>query len=149
MSQPHATIEKSTASDPQPEPRILVIEDHPDIMLLYCRWLAMDGWKNIAKATNGKDAFLMIQECISGKMPPPDIIICDYDLKSGAIWGNDILRLAKKSFPEASMFMISSGPDEHVYHELKELGIPLFQKPINMGVFRALIEESAKRVMRT
>lgn len=134
----------SATQSPRRQPRILIVEDTPVINEVYANFLARDNWTNITRCYHGRNAILAIQECAEGKAPLFDIIITDDDLKSAGITGMDILWLAKRACPNASMFMIATDPSNADLEELRRMKILFFQKPIPMATFRTLIEESVK-----
>lgn len=102
--------------------RVLIVEDHPDIRMLYSR-LLMDA--QIESACTGAQAIEML-----GK-GPYDLIILDMHL--GRISGLDVLAEARSrdAYAETPVLVVSS--DDSLQRQAKQLGISAWiTKPLDI-----------------
>lgn len=63
---------------PQSPPRVLVVDDEPDITKLFSKFLKRTGYHQIEIAGNADEAFAIVPKFL------PDVIVLDYKMEPGA-----------------------------------------------------------------
>ncbi len=117
--------------------KVIIIEDEPDLLILYREFLLMKGYFIIftdIKATNILNEY---------KKHKPDIIILDHNLhgeRNGIEASKDVL----KKFPDASILMISASSSiTQTFHSeevFKDKRIKLLIKPIKLQIIENYIK---------
>jgi CheY-like chemotaxis protein len=82
------------------QPRILIIDDDPNILELYSRLLKKHGYDTI-EAKNGKIGMKLYRE------NPTDLIITDVVMPEKE--GIEVIRELRRDFPDAKIVAISGG----------------------------------------
>jgi len=113
--------------------RILIIEDDEEMRALLKDSLVEDGME-FDSAGNGSEAIQKLAE------EPFDLVITD--IRMPGLTGLDILPGIKKLRPETCVIVITAFGSEEVRRKSFDRGATAyFEKPINMGKLRTLIQE--------
>jgi DNA-binding response OmpR family regulator len=117
--------------------KVIIIEDEPDLLILYREFLLMKGYFIIftdIKATNILNEY---------KKHKPDIIILDHNLH-GERNGIEASKEVLKKFPDASILMISASSSiTQTFHSeevFKDKRIKLLIKPIKLQIIENYIK---------
>ena len=117
--------------------KVIIIEDEPDLLILYREFLLMKGYFIIftdIKATNILNEY---------KKHKPDIIILDHNLH-GERNGIEASKKVLKKFPDASILMISASSSiTQTFHSeevFKDKRIKLLIKPIKLQIIENYIK---------
>ena len=117
--------------------KVIIIEDEPDLLILYREFLLMKGYFIIftdIKATNILNEY---------KKHKPDIIILDHNLH-GERNGIEASKEVLKKFPDASILMISASSSiTQTFHSeevFKDKRIRLLIKPIKLQIIENYIK---------
>ena len=117
--------------------KVIIIEDEPDLLILYREFLLMKGYFIIftdIKATNILNEY---------KKHKPDIIILDHNLH-GERNGIEASKEVLKKFPDASILMISASSSiTQTFHSeevFKDKRIKILIKPIKLQIIENYIK---------
>jgi DNA-binding response OmpR family regulator len=112
-------------------PRILIVEDHPDIGQLYQR--LMPGCQ-VTHVTDG------VQACRALASGSFDLIILDMHL--GAMSGLEVLRFARRTEHQTTPIIVISA-DDSLRHEARDLGADFWiAKPIDIDQFHKVLRDA-------
>jgi two-component system response regulator HydG len=120
-------------------PKILVIDDDPDMCLLLRRFLQRHQFE-VADVTSGKKALLWLET------NKPQLILCDLRLED--MNGSDVLAKVKAIMPEVPFIIITGYSDVKTAVDVMKLGAydyvtkPLFPDEILVTIKQALSEGS-------
>ena len=122
-------------------PRVLVVDDHPDIRAMLSLALAQAGVGDVLTASDGQEALELIERDLQqmkqdGRRPMVDLIVLD--IMMPGLSGTDVLRTLRARFTELPPVLIISALDSPAHiQEVIELGAAEFlSKPIEIEVFR-------------
>jgi DNA-binding NtrC family response regulator len=105
------------------QPRILVIDDQPQIVALYSRALEQAGYK--AQVAVTAEAALAVV-----RMTPPDAILVDLNMPY--INGMGLLYRVRQAYPDMPMALITGAPiDDQTLNEVQALHAGLHFKPLS------------------
>ncbi len=111
-------------------PRALIVEDNPDLLLLYNLTMSSVGFEvdPVTNLANARELVTRIHY---------DIIICD--MRLGGDHGTELLRYLQASHISGTEVIIVSGED-HYREACRELGFELFlSKPVSMRELKTLV----------
>jgi DNA-binding response OmpR family regulator len=112
-------------------PRVLIVEDNSDLLLLYTKSLVSSGVE-VDPVMNLSNAREMLA------MRSYDVIICD--MRLGGEHGTDLLRDLREVTHSTAEVIIVSGED-HYRRTCEQLGFDLFlSKPVSLRELRTLVE---------
>jgi excisionase family DNA binding protein len=122
--------------------RILVIEDEPDIIMLYK--MTIKGWKLPVILETASDGFEGLIQIGAWK---PDIIIADIQMPNMS-GSKMLMALSKMQAFNDMMVMVVSGLSKAEINEKGglPLGIPLFAKPIPFDEIEKIVEQRCKKL---
>jgi CheY-like chemotaxis protein len=137
------TATAATADNTERRLRVLVVEDDPDLLKLFC--MVIEGWElpiTLNTATNGFEALLRIgDEC-------PDLLLTDLNMP-----GMDGFRMiaalkAQQQGREHLRIVVVTalGPAEIAHRGGLPDGVRVFTKPVPFDELEALARESAAAV---
>lgn len=112
--------------------KVFIVDDNPDLVMLYTELLQHHECEVVDSASNGNEAV----EKFSLFMIRPDLIIMDHQMpkKCGIEAAKEIFAIE----PDARIVFISG--DKHIETEVRRLGIDNFiSKPFNTDTFSQLI----------
>ncbi|MGD8820836.1 MAG: response regulator [Anaerolineae bacterium] len=123
---PHASEER---------PRILIVDDEPDVLQTLGYALQQEGYQ-VAMATDGRQAYAMVMQSHF------DLIISDLSMSNMS--GQELHRLVAESYPELARRMIFSSGDtsrQRLRSFLRETGTACILKPFQTQELLELIEK--------
>ena len=123
-----------------PKPRVLIVDDQPEVLRVYARALQVDGCDTLTAAS--AQAAL---DLISAQ--PPDAILLD--LRMPYVNGLGFLYRLREAHPGIPVAIVTGAPsvDPQTTQEIQELGAELAFKPMTIAelqsVTRRLLARSA------
>jgi DNA-binding NtrC family response regulator len=116
-------------------PKVLIVEDNRDLLLLYAKSLAPLNYEVDPVMTLANARELIYHRRY-------DVIICD--MRLGGEHGTDLLReLATPTFSETEVIIVSG--EDHYRGACEQLGFDLFlSKPVSILQLRTLVERLIK-----
>ncbi|MCB1998869.1 MAG: response regulator, partial [Rhodoferax sp.] len=114
-----------------PPPRLLVVDDEPDLRTLYELTLMREGY-HVDSAGSVEEAWQVLQA------EPYDLLITDMRLPDGM--GLDLLtRLESAQRPEKAIVITAYGSPENAVEALKAGAYDYLTKPVDLRQFRAVV----------
>ena len=109
-----------------PRPRILIVDDQPEVLRVYARALEVDGCEAVT-APSAAAAMDLINDS------PPDAILID--LKMPYVNGLGFLYRLRATHPHIPVAIVTGLPslDAQTTQEIQELGAELAFKPMTIG----------------
>jgi DNA-binding NarL/FixJ family response regulator len=104
-------------SQSQKRPRVLVADDHPEMVKAICRLLALDC-EVVGTVSDGGDALGAAQRL------RPDVLVIDLNLPT--ISGLDVCRQVTQALPDTKVVMFTAANDPHIRQRAIELGASAF-----------------------
>ena len=95
-----ATLVGTSRMAPMASPRVLVVDDEPDIRVLLQMTLGLDGFDVVGEATNGQEAVAMASDL------QPDVIVLD--LMMPVMSGMEALPLIMEQSPRSHVVVLSA-----------------------------------------
>ncbi|MDP1898894.1 MAG: sigma-54 dependent transcriptional regulator [Rubrivivax sp.] len=131
----------SPASTPQPPPRLLVVDDEPDLRTLYELTLLREGY-DVESAGSVEEGWAMLQQRGPGGY---QLVITDMRLPDGT--GLDLLhRIDAAGRHEKAMVITAYGSPENAVEALKAGAYDYLTKPVDLRQFRAVVASALGRV---
>src|SRR5438132_8352136 len=122
-------------------PRVLVVDDHPDVRAMLSLALAQAGVADVLTASGGQEALELIERDLEqvkqdGRRPMVDLIVLD--IMMPGLSGTDVLRALRARFTELPPVLIISALDSPAHvQELIDLGAAEYlNKPIEIELLR-------------
>jgi two-component system, OmpR family, response regulator PrrA len=146
MSQ--APSRQDPSAETAPVPRVLLVDDHPDIRSMLSLALARAA-VGVLTACDGQEALELIERDLHAGQPMVDLIVLDVMMPG--LSGSDVLRALRARFTELPPVLIISALDSPAHvEELLGLGAADYlSKPVEIEVFRqnvrALIHAPRRR----
>ena len=114
--------------------QVLVIEDEPDLQIIYRDVLSREGF-DVEIAPDGEDALNKIQAgCY-------DLLVVDFLLPR--VDGVEVLEQVSKLRPTPAIFASAVMRDPVTIQHLKNLGVRWFlEKPFRLSALRAILDEA-------
>ena len=125
-----------------PKPRVLIVDDQPEVLRVYARALEIDGC-DTQTAASAQAALDLIN------VTPPDAILLD--LRMPYVNGLGFLYRLREAYPGIPVAIVTGAPsvDVQTTQEIQELGAELAFKPMTIAelqsVARRLLGRSASR----
>ena len=120
-----------------PPPRLLVVDDEPDLRTLYELTLMREGY-HVDSAGSVEEAWQVLQA------EPYDLLITDMRLPDGM--GLDLLtRLESAQRPEKAIVITAYGSPENAVEALKAGAYDYLTKPVDLRQFRAVVASALGR----
>lgn len=109
-----------------PKPRVLIVDDQPEVLRVYARALEIDGC-DTQTAPNAQSAMDLINAS------PPDAILLD--LKMPYVNGLGFLYRLRAEHPRIPVAIVTGLPnlDAQTTQEIRDLGADLAFKPMTIG----------------
>ena len=137
--------------------RVLLVDDDPDVRVIFSLALAEAGVGDVLTASDGREALELIERDLEqmkqdGRRPMVDLIVLD--IMMPGLSGTDVLRALRARFTELPPVLIISALDSPAYvQEVMELGAAEFlSKPIEIELLRqkarALIQAPNRRSLQ-
>ena len=137
--------------------RVLLVDDDPDVRVIFSLALAEAGVGDVLTASDGQEALELIERDLQqvtqdGRRPMVDLIVLD--IMMPGLSGTDVLRALRARFTELPPVLIISALDSPAHvQEMIELGAAEFlSKPIEIELLRqkarALIEAPNPRSLQ-
>jgi DNA-binding NarL/FixJ family response regulator len=104
-------------SQPQKRPRVIVADDHPEMVKAICRLLALDC-EVVGTVSDGADALGAAQRLV------PDVVVIDLNLPT--VSGLDACRQITQMRPETKVIMFTAANDPHLRRRAFEMGASAF-----------------------
>jgi len=101
----------------QQRPRVLVADDHPEIVKAICRLLALDC-EVVGTVSDGGDVLGAVQRL------RPDVLVIDLNLPT--ISGLELCRQITHAQPETKVIMFTAANDPHLRQRAVEVGASAF-----------------------
>src|SRR2546425_4054555 len=121
--------------------RVLLVEDHPDVRVIFSLALAEAGVGDVLTASDGQEALDLIERDLQqvtqdGRRPMVDLIVLD--IMMPGLSGFDVLRALRARFTELPPVLIISALDSQAHvQEAIELGaVEYVSKPIDIEFLR-------------
>ena len=125
-------------SPPAAAPRLLVVDDEPDLRTLYELTLMREGYHVDSAGTVDEAWRILLDE-------PYDLLITDMRLPDGT--GLDLLaRLESAGRPEKAIVITAYGSPENAVEALKSGAYDYLTKPVDLRQFRAVVGSALGRV---
>jgi DNA-binding response OmpR family regulator len=124
-------------------PRVLVVDDDPEMRRLVCDTLRKDGY-DIVEETDGGRLLVRVAALYaqSGSALPVDLIVTD--IRMPVCSGLDIVKGLRDAHWATPVILMTAFADEEVTRRARSLGTVLFNKPFQMtdlrGAAKALLE---------
>lgn len=115
-------------------PRALVVEDEPHVRELWCEFLGMLGC-DADQAGTGTEGLTRLE-----RRPDYDLLVTD--LLMPGLNGWDLAWAARHRYPSMGVIVISGSSTRIDVELLREPGVTLLEKPIDLSVFRKAVEGS-------
>ncbi len=123
-----------------PNPRLLVVDDEPDLRTLYELTLLREGY-DVESAGSVAEGWAMLQERGAGGY---QLLITDMRLPDGS--GLDLLhRLEQSARPEKAVVITAYGSPENAVEALKAGAYDYLTKPVDLRQFRAVVASALGR----
>lgn len=120
---------------------ILIVDDANADRILYAKLLKNILPKyNIVEAVNGEEALSIISDIL------PSLVITDHDMP--VLNGFNLVKSIKFADLkyQPPIIVLSSYIDDDIAEKYKKIGVDfIFQKPVNLGVFKQAIEKALKK----
>lgn len=118
-------------------PRVLVVEDDPQVRGMLCESLALEGYE-VLEAENGKQAVLRFRES------PAELVITDIIMPEKD--GVEAIHALRRENPEIKIIAISGGSPhikgDYLLGTAQALGaVRTFSKPVDMNELLAHVKE--------
>jgi two-component system, NtrC family, response regulator PilR len=124
-----------------PNPRLLVVDDEPDLRTLYELTLLREGY-DVESAGSVGEGWALLQERGPGGY---QLLITDMRLPDGS--GLDLLhRLDEAGRPEKAVVITAYGSPENAVEALKAGAYDYLTKPVDLRQFRAVVASALGRV---
>jgi two-component system response regulator PilR (NtrC family) len=124
-----------------PNPRLLVVDDEPDLRTLYELTLLREGY-DVDSAGSVAEAWTMLQD---GGLGGYELLITDMRLPDGS--GLDLLhRLEQSGRPERAIVITAYGSPANAVEALKAGAYDYLTKPVDLRQFRAVVASAMGRV---
>ena len=124
-----------------PNPRLLVVDDEPDLRTLYELTLLREGY-DVESAGSVAEGWSLLQERGPGGY---QLLITDMRLPDGS--GLDLLhRLEQAGRPEKAVVITAYGSPENAVEALKAGAYDYLTKPVDLRQFRAVVASALGRV---
>jgi two-component system response regulator PilR (NtrC family) len=124
-----------------PNPRLLVVDDEPDLRTLYELTLLREGY-DVESAGSVTEGWALLQERGPGGF---QLLITDMRLPDGT--GLDLLRrLDESGRPERAVVITAYGSPENAVEALKAGAYDYLTKPVDLRQFRAVVASALGRV---
>ncbi len=124
-----------------PNPRLLVVDDEPDLRTLYELTLLREGY-DVESAGSVTEGWALLQERGPGGY---QLLITDMRLPDGS--GLDLLhRLEDAGRPEKAVVITAYGSPENAVEALKAGAYDYLTKPVDLRQFRAVVASALGRV---
>ena len=124
-----------------PNPRLLVVDDEPDLRTLYELTLLREGY-DVDSAGSVAEGWTMLQERGPGGY---QLLITDMRLPDGS--GLDLLhQLEESGRPEKAVVITAYGSPENAVEALKAGAYDYLTKPVDLRQFRAVVASALGRV---
>ena len=124
-----------------PNPRLLVVDDEPDLRTLYELTLLREGY-DVDSAGSVAEGWAMLQERGPGGY---QLLITDMRLPDGS--GLDLLhQLEASGRPEKAVVITAYGSPENAVEALKAGAYDYLTKPVDLRQFRAVVASALGRV---
>jgi two-component system response regulator PilR (NtrC family) len=125
---------------PPPNPRLLVVDDEPDLRTLYELTLLREGY-DVESAGSVAEGWALLQERGAGGY---QLLITDMRLPDGS--GLDLLhRLEAAGRPEKAVVITAYGSPENAVEALKAGAYDYLTKPVDLRQFRAVVASALGR----
>ena len=125
---------------PSPNPRLLVVDDEPDLRTLYELTLLREGY-DVESAGSVAEGWALLQERGPGGY---QLLITDMRLPDGS--GLDLLhRLEAAGRPEKAVVITAYGSPENAVEALKAGAYDYLTKPVDLRQFRAVVASALGR----
>ncbi|MBO7410431.1 MAG: response regulator, partial [Ottowia sp.] len=118
-------------SSTDPAPRVLVVDDEPDLRNLYELSLVREGYQILSAGSLAEARALLAEQ-------PFDVLITDMNLPDGQ--GLELLRdIARGQRRERSIVITAYGSAENAVESLKSGAFDYLTKPVDLKQFRAVV----------
>jgi len=125
---------------PTPNPRLLVVDDEPDLRTLYELTLLREGY-DVESAGSVAEGWALLEERGPGGY---QLLITDMRLPDGT--GLDLLhRLEQAGRPEKAVVITAYGSPENAVEALKAGAYDYLTKPVDLRQFRAVVASALGR----
>ncbi len=115
--------------------KILVVDDEFEIVQTIKIFLELSGYEHIFEACSGKEALRIIQA--------EDIDLIISDVRMPEMNGIELIKIAKKLYPEKPILLTVSDYSELTSEKAKELGAKeLLVKPLDLDHFIEIIDSN-------
>ena len=114
-------------------PRALVVEDEPHVRELWCEFLKLLGW-DFDQAGTGTEGLTCLAQASY------DLLVTD--LRMPGLNGWDLAWETRRHDPSVGVIVISGSSTSIDVNLLKEPGVTLLEKPIDLSTFRKAVQES-------
>ncbi len=127
--------------NPPPNPRLLVVDDEPDLRTLYELTLLREGYE-VESAGTVEEAWTLLQERGAGGY---QLVITDMRLPDGS--GLDLLhRIDARGQGEKAVVITAYGSPENAVEALKAGAYDYLTKPVDLRQFRAVVASAMGRL---
>ena len=127
--------------NPPPNPRLLVVDDEPDLRTLYELTLLREGYE-VESAGTVEEAWTLLQERGAGGY---QLVITDMRLPDGS--GLDLLRrIDERGQGEKAVVITAYGSPENAVEALKAGAYDYLTKPVDLRQFRAVVASALGRL---
>jgi DNA-binding NtrC family response regulator len=121
----------------QPKPRILVVDDDPDILVLLCHRLEQLGY-GVHTAVHGREALAKLASA------QPALILLD--LRLPRLSGLDVLQQIKQATPEVTVVVMTAYASvEKAVEAMKAGAFDFLTKPLTPGHLELVIQKAFER----
>lgn len=126
----HLTTDNADASDHSASGRVLIVDDDEPTLEATATILSKWGWD--------MDARTHLSTADVADMPPPDLVITDYDLGEG-MTGLDVISRVRARFPDIPALIISGSSTEETRERVKQAGFTFLHKPVRPVQLRSAL----------
>jgi two-component system chemotaxis response regulator CheY len=115
---------------------VIIVDDDPELVVLFERLLSSQGHSILGKASNGEEAITLVRN-----LPrTPDIILMDHRMPQ--MNGLEATKIILKSFPDSKIRVIFISADLNVRQKAIEAGAQLFLvKPVSIKQILATMDQ--------
>lgn len=110
--------------------RVLIVDDEPEVRALLDEYLTGLGYE-VLTAANGLEALWVV------KRQRPDAVLVD--LAMPRLGGLDTIRHIRKFDQAVRIVVVTGALTREIALQLRDLGVPIVLKPIDLGVVRDVL----------